>query len=239
MNLEIIYPAFNYLGKDADFKFTAGRFRADYYCIYMRIQTTKGDSYNASLVLADNKTGPSRYEKEENGKYRFQLSGELLKFIYKNLTAEVEHNKTQTIPWGWGSVETIQTLVGVNASFHGKVADNDKTSVLGLIRTTPWDRNFRTMMYAIMACPDSTIQIYEEGVAVGPFRKPYNAHDVLIISVEPEQSDSVVKYYVNNELVYQVLKTPISRFEAPLLFTRRAPVLAKAELPEIGRRECR
>lgn len=208
MRLEVIYPVFNYLGKDAAFEFTAGRFRADYYCIYMRIQNTKGESYNASLVLSDNKDGPSRYEKEEDGKYRFQLSSDLMKFIYKNLAAEVEHNKMETIPWGWGSADSKQKLVDINSSFQARVAHDDKTCVIGLIADAPWNKNFKTMAYAIKACPDSTIQIYELGVAVGPILIRYKKDDMLIISVEGTRAAPKVRYYINTELVYESLNTP-------------------------------
>lgn len=208
MMLELISPVFNYLGKDAAFEFTAGSFRADYYCIHLRIQTAKGEAYRASLVLAENKDGPSRYERLENGVYRFELGRDLMKFIYHNLTAEVEHYKTETIPWGWGSAETAQTILGVNASFQARIAQIDKTVVLGLLNDKPWDKNLNTMLYAMMACPDSTIQIYEQGVAVGPLGKPYRESDILSISVQEVDSVPTVIYYINTEGIYHSLKVP-------------------------------
>lgn len=135
MLLELIAPVFNCLGTDAAFEFTAGSFRADYYCIYLRIQTTRGEAYSASLVLAENKDGPSRYEKkQEDGTWRFELGRDLIKFIYQNITAEMEHHRTQTIPWGWGSAETRQTMVAAGSSLYAKVAQNDKCVVVGLIK---------------------------------------------------------------------------------------------------------
>jgi hypothetical protein len=208
MTLELIDPVFNCRWKDAAFEFTAGSFIADYYCIYLQVQTTQGDAYRASLVLAENKEGPSRYAKLENGVYRFELGRDLMKFIYQNLSAEVEHHKTETIPWGWGSAETAQTILGVNSSYQARIAQMDKTVVLGLINDQPWDKNLNTMLYAIMACPDSTIQIYEQGLAVGPLGKSYRENDMLGISVEEVDSVPTVFYYMNNEPIYRSQKVP-------------------------------
>lgn len=131
-----------------------------------------------------------------------------MKFIYKNLAAEVEHNKTETIPWGWGSADSKQKLVDINSSFQAQIAHDDKTCAVGLIPDAPWNKNFKTMAYAIKACPDSTIQVYEQGVAVGPLLVRYKKDDILIISAEGTRAAPRVRYYVNTELVYESLTAP-------------------------------
>jgi hypothetical protein len=209
MMLELIRPVFNYLGKDAAFEFTAGSFRADYYCIYLRIQTTKGEAYLTSLVLTENKEGPSRYEKkQENGTYRFELGRDLIKFIYQNISAEVEHYNTQAIQRGWGAAETTQVMVAAGSNMYVKVAQNDKCVVLGFISHTGWDKNFASMEHAIMAAADGTIQVYEKGIAVGPFGTNYSPNDYLEIAVDDLNHIPTVRYYLNSECVYESSKRP-------------------------------
>jgi len=208
MTLEMIDPPFRDSGRDGSFEFTAGSFRADYYCIYLRLHTTKGESFKGALVLAENRDGPSRYEKKQNGEYRFELGRDLIKFMYEKIKAEMEHHESETIPWGWGSAETAQKMVKPGSSFRGRVAQKDKCVVLGLVNDVPWDKNFVTMRYAIMGCADSTIQIYEEGTAVGPLGRAYETNDTFTISVEEINSIATVRYYVNTQQVYQSIKPP-------------------------------
>jgi hypothetical protein len=78
----------------------------------------------------------------------------------------------------------------------------DKCVVFGLMSDREWDHNYNTVDYAIMCCPDATIQIYEKGIAVGPLGKPYTAEDNFGIGVEEINSDNVVRYYQNDQLLY-------------------------------------
>lgn len=208
MRLETIHPVFTQTPRDASFEFTAGSFRADYYCIHLRLQTTQGESYEGSLVLAENKDGPSRYEKQEGTAYRFDLGQDLIRFLYEKMTAEREHVKTETIPWGWGSAETAEKMIASPSSFHCRIDQNDKCVVLGLIIDASWDKSYASMDHAIMACADSTIQIYEKGVAVGPLGKLYQPQDTFSISVEDVVSVPAVRYYVNAKLLYQTQARP-------------------------------
>jgi hypothetical protein len=209
MRLELILPAFNYLGKDADFDFTAGSFLADYYCIYLRLQTTEGQSYKASLVLRENRHGESRYnQKQPDGSFRFVLPRETIKFIYENVTREAEHQKTQTIRWGWGAAASGQRMIAPDSTFQATVAQDDARVVIGLIYDNDWDMNFETMEYAIMADVDSVIKLYESGFAVGPVSTRYSKKDVLGIAVFNVNSTPIVYYYVNTQLIYTSSKVP-------------------------------
>jgi hypothetical protein len=208
MILELISPIFTLQSRDASFEFTAGSFRADYYCIYFRLQTTNGEQFSGSLVLAENNDGPSKYAKEENGTYKFELGRDLIKFIYENIKAELEHHMSETIPWGWGAAETAQKMRGAGSGYQARLAQNDKCVVLGLIQDAPWDKNFATMEYALMACADAKVQIYEKGIAVGPLNEEYRADDTFTISVEKVDSVDTVRFYINSKLVYQSLTAP-------------------------------
>jgi hypothetical protein len=64
------------------------------------------------------------------------------------------------------------------------------------------------MYYAIMCCPDSTIQIYEKGIAVGPLGNPYSEDDVFSVGVEPSDSALIVRYYQNDQLLYTSSANP-------------------------------
>lgn len=90
------------------------------------------------------------------------------------------------------------------------------------------------MLYAMMACPDSTIQIYEQGVAVGPLGKPYRESDILSISVQEVDSVPTVIYYINTEGIYHSLKVPTFLSEVRLPRKKKAQASAKAELSVIG-----
>lgn len=207
MRLEAIHPVFPQSPRDATLAFTAGSLRADYYCMHLRLQTP-GESYQGSLVLVENKDGPSRYSKREGQSYRFDLGQDLIRFLYENMKAEREHHKTETIPWGWGSAETTQKMIASGSSFQCQVAQNDKCVVIGLITDAPWDKNHASMDYAIMACADSTIQIYEKGLAVGPLGKLFQPNDTFSISVEDVNSVPVVEYYVNSQSLYRSASLP-------------------------------
>jgi hypothetical protein len=209
MRLETIHPAFDQKPRDASFEFTAGSFRADYYCIYLRLQTTEGDFYQGSLVLAENQEGPSLYEKQVNGTYRFELSRDLVKFIYENMKAEREHRKENTIRWGWGAAETVQRISKAGTRIQFQVGQTDKCAVMGLMADREWDQNYNTIDYAIMCCPDATLQIYEKGVAVGPFGKTYSVEDTFGIGLEESGSVDVIRYYLNDELLYTSETKPI------------------------------
>ena len=68
--------------------------------------------------------------------------------------------------------------------------------------------NFATMEYALMACADARVQIYEKGLAVGPLNEEYRANDTFTISEEEVNSVDTVRYYVNSKRVYQSLTAP-------------------------------
>ena len=99
-------------------------------------------------------------------------------------------------------------MVAPNSKFEIQIGQSDKTVAFGLIAIEGWTQHFETMDYAIMCCPDSTLQIYEKGVAVGPFSKSYTADDLLSINIEHVDQIPIVKYYSNEEQLYQSLITP-------------------------------
>jgi len=208
ITFEVIHPAFDQKLSDASLNITAGSFRSDYYCIYLRLQTQSGESYLSSLVLSDKGPGPSLYEKFENGQYRFELGRDLIKFIYENIKAETEHNKQNKIRWGWGSAETRERVTAPNAKIEFQIGQSDKTVAVGLIPVEGWNQHFEAMEFAIMCCPDSTIQIYERGVAVGPFGRSYKTDNTLSIGIENMDQVPKVKYYLNQVQVYQSLIMP-------------------------------
>lgn len=199
--LETIHPIFSQKLKDAAFEFTAGSFRSDYYCIYFRLQTTEGDFYRGSIVLGENKTGPSLYEKQINGTYRFELGRDLMKFLHENMKAEREHREKNTILWGWGAAETVQRITKTGSRIQFQVGQTDKCAILGLMSERDWDQNYNTIDYAVMCCPDSTVQIFEKGIAVGPFGKPYDTEDIFNIALE-DDAPHKIKYYKNKEVLY-------------------------------------
>lgn len=230
MTLDLISPAFQHLGKDAAFEFIAGSFRADYYCIYLRIQTTNGEAYTASVVLPENKDGPSRYEKTVDKSYRFELPQDLIKFLYENVIAQTQHHKSQTVPWGWGAAETAQTMVAPGSSFYAKVAQNDKCVVIGLIGDCDWDKNFASMDHAIRAEADGTLQVFEKGVAVGRVGEPYKANDLLGVAVEELISGPTVRYYVNSKCVYQSLKIPIFPLRGAICLREEGAAISESHI---------
>lgn len=80
---------------------------------------------------------------------------------------------------------------------------------MGLMTERDWDHNYDSIDYAIMCCPDSTIQIYERGIAIGPFAKPYVVEDTFSIGLEEVNSTNVVRYYQNDELLYTSDTKPV------------------------------
>lgn len=208
MVLELIEPVFHRKLPDASFKFTAGSFHADYYCIFLRLTTTAGENFTGSLVLPEKHDGPSRYAKLENGTYTLDLGSDLIKFMYQSIKAEIEHRETNTISFGWGSMETREKVVGPVSLFQARLAQNDKCVVIGLIADAAWDKNYETMQYAMMACADERVQIYERAVAVGPLNEHYNPNDVFTLSMESVRSVPIVRYYRNAKCVYESLSHP-------------------------------
>ena len=88
-----------------------------------------------------------------------------------------------------------------------KVGQNDKCVVLGLINNGEWDKDFESMGHAIMAAADGTVQVYEKGIAVGPFGTTYAANDTLGIAVEEIHWMPKARYYLNSECLYESSKT--------------------------------
>lgn len=209
MVFEIIEPVFHRTSPDASFKFTAGSFHADYYCIYFRLRTTTEEAFSGSLVLAEKSEGESRYAKFENGTYKFDLGRDLIEFLYHNMKAEIDHRKTNTIRWGWGSAESSQKMVGTSSAYQARLAQNDKCLVIGLFPALEvWNNNFETMDYAMMACADATVQIYEKGIAVGPLNSRYQPNDTFTISVEKAGPINEVRFYLNSACLYQSSTPP-------------------------------
>jgi hypothetical protein len=101
-----------------------------------------------------------------------------------------------------GAAETVQRIAKAGSRIQFQVGQTDKCVVFGLMGDREWDQNYNTVDHAIMCCPDATIQIYEKGVAVGPYGVPYTVESTFGISVEEAYAGNVVRYYRNDQLLY-------------------------------------
>ena len=207
--IDLIHPPFTPPPEDTSIEFEPASLNADYYCLFLRLATPDGLNIKSSIVLPGTEENKAIYIKKMEEGQAFTLPQHLLKALYEQSKVVQEHNQQHKIRYGWGAAETVQIIERAGSSFEFSSGRTDKCAVAGLVNSSGWNQNYDTMNYAIMFCPDGTIQIYEKGLAVGPFGKTYTVNDLFRIGVFEVGGELAVLYFQNGELLYKSDTLPI------------------------------
>jgi hypothetical protein len=195
---------------DAELTFTAGSFRSTYYCIFMRLWAVGSEAAaETTLVLKDaDPAQASLYAEESGGGFRFRIPATTISAVYERIADEVKHRQRQTIPFGWGSGESLQWIEHTGSRFEFQVGQLDKVAVAGLVSDADWNKDFRALPFALMFTDDDQLLIYENGLVVGPRAVAYTENDVFGLGVEDRDGVNVVCYYRNGDIIYESLEAP-------------------------------
>ena len=211
MFFNFINPVFRNMSVGSFYEFRVGEFRARYYIFYTVLKSLK-ETFYLPLVFEDVEIGPSAFWEYKNQQYCFILSKSFFKEIFDQSIKQKDHYSKTNEAYFWGWAEVNPRLNKIGDSITLEAAQNDKYVVIGLIEEREWGKNLQDLDFSIVCCPDGTIQIYERGVAVGPFGIEYKMNERFGLEVKELDEKPSINYFLNNETIYE---TPL-KLQFPL-----------------------
>lgn len=206
---QLIPPIINLDNNEDSVEFIHGSLRAKYYCFFFRCITKSGEFITSGVrAFREIEIGPSKYEKLIDGNYVLDLGKDYILELL-NLIGSAPKAQSESIdPLGWASAIRNQEINNPEMGIEFSIDRNDVIVVVGMANKEFWDRSFKTIPYALMFCADSTVQIYENGIAVGPFGIPFLANDVFNIVLTTDNSNIKTVYTKNRQAFHISEVTP-------------------------------